>query len=78
MAGDHDHAKLDLFLRGKFVAMRFVIFFNFRGGNDHVPLHVLASHRLHDHSLGLQFFEFAQSVILRFERLDKSIAVATE
>src|SRR6266699_1565889 len=31
MAGDHDHAKLDLLLRRKSVAVRFVIFFNFRG-----------------------------------------------
>ena len=78
MAGDHDHAKLDLFLGRKFVAVRLVIFFDFRGRNDHVSLHVLAPHRLHDHSLGLQFFEFAQRVILGFERFDKSIAVATE
>ena len=53
MAGDHDHAKLDLLFGGKLIAVRFVIFFNFRGRNNRVSLHVLAPHRLHDHSLGL-------------------------
>ena len=78
MAGNHDHAQLDLLLGGEFVAMFLVVFFYFGRRNNQVLLDVLTAHRLHDHAFHLLFFKLAQRVVLRLQRLDKRVAIAAE
>ena len=75
---DHDHAQLDLLLGREFGAMLCVVFGNFGRRNHRVQLHVLAPHRLDDDSFLFLFLEFGQRIILRLERLDERLAIATE
>src|SRR6266542_3470565 len=78
LAGNHDHAQLDLLLAGKLVAMLPVVIFYFAGRNNRALLDIMAAPRLDDHLLHLLLSKLAQRVILRLERLDKRITVAAK
>ena len=46
--------------------------------NNGVGLYVLAAHRSHNDFFHLLLLKLAQCVVLRFERFDKRVAVATK
>src|SRR5580765_6173726 len=78
MAGNHDHSQFNLLLGRKFIAMFPVVLVDLCRRNNGVRLYVLAAHRSHNDFFHLLLFELAQRVILRFERFDKRVAVATK
>src|SRR4029077_16698142 len=78
MAGNHDHSQFDLLLRRKFIAMFPVVLFDLCRRNNGVRLYVLAAHRSHNDFFHLLLLELPQRVVLRFQRFDKRVAVATK
>ena len=55
-----------------------VVFVDLCRRNNGIRFYVLAAHRSHNDFFHLLLFELAQRVVLRFERFDKRVAVATK